>query len=113
MFNKGKTQMKKTISEKAIDAINESNKSALVMARQMKSGELDKDLGDKAYSSAQRKFKTWRNAYFSRTDAENHLRERREFDRSTLEKELDTASERYGKVLRHYAKAVGVEFQEN
>ncbi len=105
--------MKKTISEKAIDAINESNKSALVMARQMKSGELDKALGDKAYSSAQRKYKTWKNAYFCRSAANNHLRELREFDISGLEKELETASERYGKVLRHYAKAVGWNFQEN
>jgi hypothetical protein len=105
--------MKKTISEKAIDAVNELNKSALVMARQMKSGELDKVLGDKAYLSAQRKIKTWHNAYFCRSAADNHLRQRREFDSSGIEKELETANERYGKVLRHYAKAVDWNFQEN
>jgi hypothetical protein len=105
--------MKKTISEKATAAINELNKSALIMARQMKNGELDKALGDKAYLSAQRKVKTWRNAYYGRTAADNHLRQLREFDSSGLEKELETADERYGKVLRHYAKAVSWNFQEN
>jgi hypothetical protein len=105
--------MKKTISEKAVDAINELNKTALLMARQMKNGELDKALGDKAYLSAQRKIKTWHNAYYSRTAAPYHLRQLREFDCSTLEKELETANERYGKVLRHYAKAVSWNFQEN
>jgi hypothetical protein len=105
--------MKKTISEKAIDAINELNKSALLMARQMKNGELNATLSDKAYLSAQRKVRTWRNAYYCRTAADNHLRQLREFDSSGLEKELETADERYGKVLRHYAKAVSWNFQEN
>jgi hypothetical protein len=105
--------MKKTISEKAVDAVNELNKTALVMARQMKSGELDKALGDKAYLSAQRKVRTFRNSYFCRTATDNHLWELEDFDRSTLEKELEAANERYGKVLRHYAKAVSWNFQEN
>ncbi len=34
--------MRETITEKAVTAINELNKSALVLARQMKSGELNK-----------------------------------------------------------------------
>jgi uncharacterized protein YjgD (DUF1641 family) len=105
--------MKKTISEKAVDAANELNKTALLMARQMKSGELDKVLGDKAYLSAQRKVKTFRNSYFCRTATDNHLWELEDFNRSTLEKELEAANERYGKVLRHYAKAVSWNFQEN
>ena len=49
---------KKTITEKAVAAINELNKSALILARQMKSGEIDKTKGDKAYLSARRKLKT-------------------------------------------------------
>jgi hypothetical protein len=105
--------MKKTITEKAVDAVNELNKTALLMARQMKSGELDKALGDKAYLSAQRKVKTFRNSYFCRTATDSHLWELEDFDRSTLEKELEAANERYGKVLRHYAKAVSWNFQEN
>jgi hypothetical protein len=105
--------MKKTISEKAIAAINELNTSALIMARQMKNGELDKALGDKAYLSAHRKVKTFHNSYFCRTATDNHLWELKDFDRSTLEKELETAYERYGKVLRHYAKAVSWTLQEN
>jgi hypothetical protein len=102
--------MKKTISEKAVDAVNELNKSALILARQMKSGELDKAKGDKAYLSAQRKMKTWRKSLFAKF---GEYRQLDEFNRSDLEQELETANERYDKVLRHYAKAVGAEFQEN
>ncbi len=105
--------MKKTISEKAINAVNELNKTALLMARQMKTGALDKVLGDKAYLSAQRKVKTFHKSYFCRTATPDHLWELTTFDRSNLEKELETANERYGKVLRHYAKTVGWNFQEN
>jgi hypothetical protein len=105
--------MKKTISEKAIDAVNELNKTALLMARQMKSGELDKALGDKAYLSAQRKVRTFRNSYFCRTATDSHLWEFTTFRSSGLEKELEAANDRYGKVLRHYAKEVSWNFQEN
>jgi hypothetical protein len=101
--------MKKTISEKAVDAINELNKSALLMARQMKSGELDKTLGDKAYLSAHRKVKTWRKSQYADFGEWKQLDE---FNCSDLEQELETANERYCKVLKHYAKAVGVEFLE-
>ncbi len=58
--------MNQSIIEKAIDAINELNKSALIFARQMKSGELNKPVADKAVLSAQRKVTTWRKAYFAR-----------------------------------------------
>jgi hypothetical protein len=105
--------VKKTISEKAIAAINGLNKSALIMARQMKNGELNATLGDKAYLSVQRKCRTFRSSYFCRTATDNHLWELKDFDRSTLEKELEAANVRYGEVLRHYAKAVGWNFQEN
>ncbi len=40
--------MNKTITEKAVAAINELNKAGLIWARQMKSGDLDKVKGDKA-----------------------------------------------------------------
>jgi len=52
--------MRGTITEKAATAINELNKSALVLERQMKSGELNKPIADKAVISAQRKVRTWR-----------------------------------------------------
>jgi len=52
--------MRVTITEKAATAINELNESALVLAQQMKSGELNKPVADKAVLSAQRKVTTWR-----------------------------------------------------
>ncbi len=105
--------MKQPITEKAIDAINELNKAALILARQMKSGELDKAKGDVAYHSAHRKVKTFRRAYFNRTADFEHLKQLQEFDRSNLQDELDAANIRFGKVLKHYAKAVGAAFSEN
>ncbi len=105
--------MRETITEKAVTAINELNKSALVLARQMKSGELNKPVADKAVLSAQRKVTTWRKAYFARTSAFGHLPQLQEFHNSNLQEELETANTRFGKVLKHFAKAVGAEFQGN
>ncbi len=107
-----KITMKKTITEKAVTAINELNKAALIMARQMKSGEIDKVLADKAIFAAQRKTKTANNSYFARTDDASHLQQIREFHHSHMYEELETANKRFGKVLKHYAKAVGVDFEE-
>ncbi len=98
------------MTDKAIDAINELNKAALIMARQMKSGELDAATGDKVYLSAHRKVKAVRRNYFSRASDFEHLRQLEEFSRSDLESELETANDRFGKVLKHYAKAIGAEF---
>ncbi len=105
--------MKQTITENAINAINELNKAALIMARQMKPGELDKAKGDIAYLSAHRKVKTFRRAYFNRTADFEHLRQLQEFDRSDLPGEIETANKRFGKVLKHYANAVGASFSES
>jgi hypothetical protein len=100
-------KMGKTITEKAVDAINELNKAALIMARQMKSGELDAATGDKAYLSAVGKLKAWSKSYFSNFGDGAQIAE---FEREGLEQEIETANERFGKVLKHYAKAVGAEF---
>jgi hypothetical protein len=99
--------MKQTISEMAAAAIHELNKGTLIFARQMKSGELDAAVGDKAYLSAVRKLKTWSKSYFSNFGDVSQIAE---FDREGWEQEIETANERFGKVLKHYAKAVGAEF---
>ncbi|HSK72093.1 MAG TPA: hypothetical protein VK892_10390 [Pyrinomonadaceae bacterium] len=104
--------MKRTISEKATAAINELNKSALVLARQMKSGSIDIPAADKAIESATRKVKTFRRAYFARTTATEHLMQIEEFHRSGLQEEIETANKRFGKVLKRYARTVGAEFQD-
>lgn len=103
--------MKQTISEKAETAIVELNRAALLLARQMKSGNLDKPLADKSIFSANRKVRIWRKAYFARTSDLNHLPQLQEFHNADTQKELETANERFGRVLKHYAKAVGAEFQ--
>jgi hypothetical protein len=105
--------MKQTIIEKAVEAINDLNSAAMLMHRQIKTGELDKSEGDIAYQSAHRKVKTFRRAYFSRTADFEHLNQLQEFNRSDLQGELDAANNRFGKVLKHYANAVGVKFQES
>ncbi len=104
--------MKKTITENAVAANNELNKAALIMARQMKSGEIDKALADKAIFAAIRKTKTANNSYFARTSDTSHLQQIREFHHSHMYEELETAENRFGKVLKHYAKAVGVDIRE-
>jgi hypothetical protein len=104
--------MRKTITEKAVTAINELNKAALIMARQMKSGEIDKALADKSIFAAQRKSRTANNAYFARTDDASHLQQIREFHHLHMYEELEIAENRFNKVLKHYAKAVGVDFEE-
>jgi hypothetical protein len=101
--------MKQTVTEKAIDAINELNKSGLIMARQMKSGELDAATGDKAYLSAVGKLKAWSKSYFSNFGDVSQIAE---FEREGWEQEIETANDRFGKVLKHYAKAIGAEFNE-
>ena len=111
--------MKEPISEKAVAAINELNRVALIMARQMKSGELDKPVADKAIVSAQRKARVLHNAYFSRKEhfslaaSNEHLRQLTDFNESGMFDEFNTANTRFGKVLKHYAKAVEAEFKEN
>ncbi len=105
--------MKLTIVEKAENAIDELNQTALLLHRQMKSGEPDKETADKAICGATRKVKTFRRAYFARTTDFEHLRELQEFNISELDGELETANSRFGKVLKHYAKAVGADFSES
>ncbi len=101
--------MTKTITEKAIDAINELNKAALIMARQMKMGELDVATGDRVYLSAVRKLKACSKSYLSNFGDGSQIAE---FERGEWEREIETANDRFGKVLKRYAKAVGAEFKD-
>ncbi len=102
--------MKKTISEKAVEAINQLNQTALLMHKQMKSSEFNLQIADKAYLSAHRKVKSWRKSFFlSFTNSQQMS----EFNRSGLERELETANDRFGRVLKHYARAVGAEFHQS
>ncbi len=99
--------MKLTISEKAVAAINQFNQTAMLMHRQMESGELNPKAVDKAYNSAHRKMAIWRKSQYAEFGAGGQVDQ---FNRSGLEFELDAANERFGRVLKHYAKAVGAEF---
>ena len=95
---------RETITEKAATAINELNKSALVLARQMKSGEHLKPVADKAVLSAQRKVRTWRKAYFARTSAFGHLPQLQEFHNSNLQEEVETANTRFRECVKAFCK---------
>jgi hypothetical protein len=99
--------MKLTISEKAVAAINQLNQTALLMHRQMKSGELNREVVDRAYNSARRKEAISRKSQYADFGAWAQLDE---YHRSGLELELDVASDRFDRVLKHYAKAVGADF---
>ena len=105
--------MKKTIEEKALAAINALNWSAVVMHRQMKSGELNQTAADKEITKAQRKAKAFKKLFFARTSKPEDFSHIQAFCGSDLEAEYKEASERFGKVLKHYAKAVGARFEEN
>ncbi len=104
--------MKLTISEKVETAIDELNRAAMFMHRQMKSGELDKPSADKFIFAAQKKVKSIRNSY-CRDSGEAHCRQVMEFIGSELHTEFNMVNNRFGRVLKHYAKAVGAEFLEN
>jgi hypothetical protein len=109
---KKESKMKLTISEKVETAIDELNRAAMFMHRQMKSGELDKAAADKVIFAAQKKSKSVRNSY-CRNAGEAHCRQVMEYIGSELHTEFNMVNNRFGKVLKHYAKAVGAEFLEN
>lgn len=106
-----------TIKQKAEIAIDGLNYAAIVMHRQMKSGELNKAEADKYILRAQRKARATHNAYFSRKEhfdsasCKEHLRQIAEFGQSELYDEFKHVYDRFGKVLKHYAQAVGAKFQ--
>jgi hypothetical protein len=110
-----KQRMKQTIVEKAEIAIGALNEAALLMHRQMKSGEIDKTEGDKYIFPAQKKAKAVQTAYFKRTTSEGtgeHRRQMTEFDQSGLFDDFKHTYDRFGKVLKHYAKAARAAFQK-
>jgi hypothetical protein len=107
-----KPKMKLTIKQKAESAVDALDWAAVTMHRQMKSNELDQAKADKEIFSAQRKVGTFKNAYFARTLNITHLPQLREFHHSDLLTKIEIAYERFGRVLKHYAKAVGADFIE-
>ena len=106
--------MKLTIKQKAEIAIDELNSAAMLMHRQMKSGELNQPAADKAISTAQRKAKDVQTAYFKRASPENineQFQQMFEFDQSELFDEFKMVYDRFGRVLKHYSEAVGARFE--
>jgi len=102
--------MRKTILQTSEIAIEKLNKTAVLMHRQMKSGNLDQETADKHISRAQRAVETFRRAYFRKTSDRDHLRQLIEADNLNAPGDVKTANDRFGRVLKHYAKAVGAEF---
>lgn len=102
--------MKKTISEKAKIAIAVLNTANLTMLAQIESGELDKPAADRLILSAQRKAKTFKNAYFFRGYDPKHPAQMDEFDRSGLYEEIEKAHNDFIRTLGIFAGLVGVPF---
>lgn len=109
LFTDIKKAMKHTtIKEKAEIARDALNQAALVMTRQMESGELDKQAADVFIDDAEKKAKRCHNSYFSKNA------NLRQLEAARLENSIDeliAARDKFGAVLKNYAKAVGVPFQ--
>lgn len=104
--------MRKTILQTGETAIEKLNKTAVLMRRQMKSCELDQRTADKHILAAQKAAVSFRRAYFRRTPNPDHLLQLIEAHSSNLLDDVETAYNRFGRVLKHYAEAVGAEFKE-
>jgi predicted nucleic acid-binding Zn-ribbon protein len=95
--------MEKTLLQKAQVAVVELNGAALLVNKQMETGELDKSAVDKAISAAMRKAKRCQKLYFYGSD----IRQMREFTDADLDAEIDASIQRLNSVLIPYSKAVG------
>lgn len=98
-----------TIKEKAEIARDALNQAALVMTRQMESGELDKQAADVFIDAAERKAKACHNAYFAKNA------NLRQLEAARLENSIDeliAARDKFSATLKQYAKAVGARFVE-
>jgi predicted nucleic acid-binding Zn-ribbon protein len=95
--------MEKTLSQKARVAVAELNGAALLVNKQMETGELDKSAVEKTISAAMRKAKRCQKLYFHGSD----IRQMEEFTDADLDAEIDTSIRRLNSVLTPYSKAVG------
>jgi CII-binding regulator of phage lambda lysogenization HflD len=95
--------MEKTLSQKARVAVAELNGAALLVNKQMETGELDKSAVEKAISAAMRKAKRCQKLYFYGSD----IRQMTEFTDADLDAEIDASIRRLNSVLTPYSKAVG------
>jgi predicted nucleic acid-binding Zn-ribbon protein len=95
--------MEKTLSQKARVAVAELNGAALLVNKQMETGELDKSAVEKTISAAMRKAKRCQKLYFYGSD----IRQMTEFTDADLDAEIDASIRRLNSVLTPYSKAVG------
>jgi predicted nucleic acid-binding Zn-ribbon protein len=95
--------MEKTLLQKARVAVAELNGAALLVNKQMETGELDKSAVEKTISAAMRKAKRCQKLYFYGSD----IRQMTEFTDADLDAEIDASIRRLNSVLTPYSKAVG------
>jgi predicted nucleic acid-binding Zn-ribbon protein len=95
--------MEKTLLQKAQVAVVELNGAALLMNKQMETGELDESAVEKAISAAMRKAKRCQKLYFGGSD----IRQMEEFTDADLDTQIDASIQRLNSVSKHYSKAVG------
>jgi beta-xylosidase len=103
--------MRKTIIQTGEDAILKLNQTAVLMHRQMKSCQLNQTEADKHISAAQKAARAFSRAYFRRTASLEHLRQLEAARRDGIIEDFQTANERFGRVLKHFAWSVGAKFQ--
>jgi predicted nucleic acid-binding Zn-ribbon protein len=95
--------MEKTLLQKAKVAVVELHDAALLVNKQMETGELDKFAVEKAISAAMRKAKRCQKLYFYGSD----IQQMKEFADADLDTEIDASIQRLNSVLTPYSKAVG------
>jgi hypothetical protein len=95
--------MKKTLLQKAQAAVAELNGAALLVNKQMETGELDKSAVEKSISAAMRKARRCQKLYFYGLD----IRQMEEFTDANLDVEIDSSIRRLNSFLIPYSKAVG------
>jgi beta-xylosidase len=103
--------MRKTIIQTGETAIEKLNQTAVLLHRQMKSARLNQTEADKHISAAQKAARAFSRAYFRRTSDGEHLRQLEAANRDGIVSDFQTANERFGRVLKHFAWSVGAKFQ--
>jgi len=103
--------MRKTIIQAGETAIEKLNQAAVLLHKQMKSAKLNQIEADKHILKAQSAARAFSRAYFRRSASLDHLRQLEAAWRDGIADDVQTAYDRFGKVLKHFAWSVGAEFQ--
>lgn len=99
---------KKTLAQKAKDAILALDTSSRTMLNQVKNGKLNQAVADPLIKSAQKKAVTFRNAFL----CGGNPAEFAAFDRSNLMAEVELANDRHNKMLKKFCETFGLPLKQ-